>query len=94
MMKHANRPFFFALLLALILLYGVGISRPVKNGSGPTTDCAGQCKDNYDEAVKRCNDLSGPRAERCRIGAQKQYDNCLERCRGGNSQSSERPPGL
>ena len=93
-MKHANRPSLIALLLVLILIYGVGASRPIKNGHSSMTDCAGECKDNYDAMVKRCDELSGPKAERCQSIAQKQYDNCLERCKRGNAENSERPPGF
>jgi hypothetical protein len=89
-MKHVPRFFFMALLLALVLVYGIGASRPIENDFNATTDCAEQCKENYDAMVKRCNELSGPRAERCRSAAQKQYDGCLERCKGGNAPS----PGL
>jgi hypothetical protein len=89
-MKHTTRPFFIALLLTLILVYGVGASRLIKNSFSSTTDCAEQCKDSYDAMIERCDKLSGPKAERCRSMAQKQYDSCLERCKGGNAPS----PGL
>ncbi len=89
-MKYANRPVLIALLLTLVLVCGVGTSQQIKIGSDSMTDCAGRCKENYDAMVKRCNEASGPRAERCQTMAQKQYDNCLERCRGGNAPS----PGL
>jgi hypothetical protein len=88
-MKHANRSFLIALLLTLILVCGVGIARPVKSTSS-LTDCAGQCKENYDAMVERCNNLSGARGEKCQEMAQKQYDSCLERCKGNNSSR----PGL
>lgn len=89
-MKHANRPFLAGLLLILILVCGVGISRPIKNRLNAMPDCAGQCKENYDAMVQRCSKLSGPKAEKCQSTAQQQYDNCLERCRGGNA---SRPSG-
>lgn len=90
-MKHAHRPFLFALFLALILVYGVGASRLVKNGFISLTDCAGQCKERYDAMIQRCNELSGTGGERCQSMAQKQYDKCLERCKGG---ISGQPSGL
>lgn len=86
-MKHTKAPFLFSLLLILILVCGVGASRPIKTGLNLTTDCAGECKESYDEAVKQCNDLSGMRAERCQTMAKKRYDSCLEKCKGGNSPS-------
>jgi hypothetical protein len=91
-MKHANRPFVVALLLALILVCGVGISGTVKNKVNSMPDCAGQCKERYDTAMaQKCNKLSGPASEKCQSMAQKQYDSCLERCKGGNASSAERP---
>lgn len=89
-MKRATRTFFIVLLLTFVLVYGVGASRPVKTRLCTTPDCAEQCKENYDAMVKKCNDISGPRGEKCRSMAQKQYDSCLERCRGGSAPS----PGL
>jgi len=94
-MKHANRPFLIALLLTLILVCGVGTSRPIKNRVNSMTDCAGQCKERYDAAMaQKCNKLSGVAGEKCQDMAQKQYDSCLERCKGGNASSSDRPSGL
>lgn len=84
-MKYANRSFLSALLLMFILVCGVGASRPSKSGSTLTMDCADQCKDRYDATMKRCNNLSGDAADKCQTMAQKQYDSCLERCKGGNS---------
>lgn len=92
-MKPANRPFLVALLLTLILVCGVGIARPIKNKVNSMTDCAGQCRENYDAMVERCSKLSGPKGEKCQSMAQKQYDSCLERCNGGNAPSSGRPSG-
>ena len=89
-MKHANRPFLIALLLTLILVCRVGIARPVKSSVNSMTDCAEQCKENYDAMVKKCNDFSGPKAEKCQSMAQKQYDSCLERCKGNDASR----PGL
>jgi hypothetical protein len=80
-MKYANRSFLFALLLMLILVCGVGATRPGKTGGVSTTDCADQCKERYDTMLKRCNNLSGDAADRCQAAAQKQYDSCLERCK-------------
>ena len=94
-MKHANRPFLISLLLTLILVCGVGIARPVKSSLNSTTDCAGQCKENYDAMAERCSKLSGTKGEKCQEMAQKQYDSCLERCKGGgDAPSSGRPSGL
>jgi hypothetical protein len=90
-MKHTNRPFLIALLLTLILVCGVGASQPVKNGPNSMLDCAQQCRGNYDAAVERCNRLPDAKGEKCREMAQKRYDNCLDRCRGGGSAPS---PGL
>lgn len=89
-MKHAHRPFLIALLLTLILVYGVGAYRPIKPGFNSMPDCAGECKEKYDAMVERCNKLPSPKSEKCQSMAQKQYDGCLERCRGGNTPS----PGL
>jgi hypothetical protein len=89
-MKHANRPLLVALLLTILLVCGVGISGPIKNRLNSMTDCAEQCKGNYDAAVERCNKLPDAKGEKCREMAQKRYDNCLERCKGGNAPS----PGL
>jgi hypothetical protein len=89
-MKHANRPFLAALLLTLILVCGVGISRPIKNRLNSMTDCAEQCKESYDAMIQRCNKLSGSKGEKCQSMAQQQYDSCLERCKGGNA---SRPSG-
>ena len=83
-MKYATRPFFIALLLTLVLIYGVGASRPIKNRERATTDCAEQCKERYDAMMERCKH-SGPKSEKCQGMAQKQYESCLERCRGGNA---------
>lgn len=90
-MKHANRPFLMALLLMLILVCGVGASRPVESRCTATTDCADQCKERYDAMIKRCNESSSRKGGNCEEMAQKQYDSCLEKCR---SNSSGERPGL
>jgi hypothetical protein len=86
-MKHAHRPFLAALLLTLILVCGVGTSQPIKSASNSMADCAERCKEHYDAAMKRCNEHSGAKAERCQAMAQRHYDNCLERCKGGDAPS-------
>ena len=90
-MKHANRPFLIALLFTLILVCGASASRPSKNRAVATPDCADQCKERYDIRMKSCNELSGEASEKCQNMAQKQYDSCLEKCKGG---MSGRPSGL
>jgi hypothetical protein len=88
-MKHANRPFLSALLLMLVLLCGVGASRPIRNGCNSTTDCTDQCKERYDAMIKRCNESPTRKGANCEEAAQKQYDSCLEKCK--NNSSGERP---
>jgi hypothetical protein len=83
-MKHNNRPFLFVLFLILMLGYRASTSQPMRTGFSSSLGCAEQCKERYDAMVKRCNELSGSASERCQTVAQKQYDNCLERCKGGD----------
>jgi hypothetical protein len=89
-MKSTNRPFLVAFLLILTLVCAVGASRPIKDRFNSLPDCAGQCRESYDAMIERCNRLPGARADKCREIAQKQYDNCLERCKGGNAPSPGR----
>lgn len=90
-MKHTNRSFLIALVLLLLLACGIGVSRPVRDRIISADDCAGQCKDRYNEMLKGCDALPGERAGKCQAAAQKQYDSCLERCRGQNISNPGRP---
>jgi hypothetical protein len=81
-------------LSSLLLACGLSLAADSKVGRAPlsTVDCAGNCADNRNKMLERCDRMPGNGAEKCREMANRQYDKCVERCNGGGGMSAQ--PGL
>lgn len=84
-MKLTKRPLIPILLLLLLLACGIAIagSRSIKSSPAPVAGCLDDCKERLDKMLETCDSITGVRRDRCREAANKQYNKCAERCRGG-----------
>lgn len=90
-MRHLTRtPSRFLLLLvlaAILLISGISFAASRRSSTAEPVDCAGDCADQRNKLLERCNALSDTAAANCRERAGKMYDKCVERC------NNEKSPG-
>lgn len=83
-----RRYLLLVVVAAILLISGISIAASRISRASACVDCAGDCRDNRDKLIEKCNELPDATRDKCIERATKQYDKCIERCNGGGDAPS------
>ena len=84
-LKTPSRFLLLVVVTVILLISGISIAASHRAPKTNPVDCAGDCRDNRDKTLARCDGLPDGARANCRERANKQYDRCIERCNSGIS---------
>lgn len=83
-----RRYLLLVVVAAILLISGIGLAASRRAHRSGRVDCAGDCRDNRDKMLAKCDELPDATRDKCKERANKQYDKCVERCNGGGDAPS------
>lgn len=92
-MKMRRRSLLLCGLILLLMVCGATLAASRAGGETklvPVMDCTADCVARRDSSLERCNQMPSNFQQRCRDNASKQYDRCIESCKGGSSSAPQK----
>lgn len=81
-LRMPRRYLLLAVVAVALLLSAISLAATRHARATTPADCAGDCRDNRDKQLAKCDELPEQVRDKCRERANKQYDKCVERCNG------------
>jgi hypothetical protein len=81
-LRIPRRYLLLVVIATALLISFVGMTATRRARATTPADCAGDCRDNRDKQLAKCDDLPEQVRTKCKERANTQYDKCVERCNG------------